>query len=80
MTGPEHFRAAEEWIEYGLNSDHADPELRTRALAAANAHATLALAAAQALGPVAHFMGDDPLITQWGHLLGHTKVAAGASA
>ena len=45
MTGPEHYQRAQEILS-GLSTTHRDPEH----IAAAQVHATLALAAATALG------------------------------
>lgn len=49
MTGPEHYREAERLLEPGEYDETADAHLVMRDLARAQAHATLALAAATAL-------------------------------
>ena len=55
MTGPEHYREAEQLLaacgfDSAINADYADQMSAPTWLAAAQAHATLALAAATALG------------------------------
>ena len=49
MTGPEHYREAERNIEYAKYSDH-DSDKERFHLAAAQVHATLALAEAYVAG------------------------------
>ncbi|GAA3441030.1 hypothetical protein [Planomonospora venezuelensis] len=63
MTGPEHYRAAEEYLEKARGSMLPQYDgYVTRA----QAHATLALAAATALtGPVAAEHFDDPEYGAW---------------
>jgi hypothetical protein len=46
VTGPQHYLQAEQLIRQGL--DEMDPEMRVSLVAAAQAHAPLALAAATA--------------------------------
>lgn len=77
MTGPEHYQEAERLLAAATDNggDPTPGECDDAYRAAAQVHATLALASAQALAPVTHFMGDDPLVTEWGRLLGHDKVA-----
>lgn len=79
-SGPEHYRKAELLAEVGneklidslrrdtsdTDEDRArDAEYASRFFAAAQAHATLALAAAQALSPITVSMGDTDRITEW---------------
>lgn len=84
MTGPEHYREAEQLLastrrisDLSQTPYHMEDDAAT--IAAAQAHATLALASASALGTVAHFMGDDPAVTDWGRVIGHLKVASAVS-
>lgn len=59
MTGPEHYRAAERLADrahYFTYGDGADPETGAALAAEAQVHATLALAAAVALGEGFHGM------------------------
>jgi hypothetical protein len=63
MTGPEHYREAERLLRQASDQDNdgnryflADSECD---LAAAQVHATLALAAAQAYPAVAAYIGDE---------------------
>lgn len=95
MTGPEHYREAEQWLAHakgtyldtssdaGPRQDYATEEawyeamregaeahklaLREASVFAAlgNAHATLALAAAQAAQLADPYIGDGDHITQW---------------
>ncbi|MDT0442348.1 hypothetical protein [Streptomyces johnsoniae] len=60
MTGPEHYREAERLLERSQDGDRGygpttadDIRIRSEMVALAQAHATLALAAATALTPVA---------------------------
>ena len=50
MTGPEHYEEAERLIEVANEVGHEDPQRGHGILAAAQVHATLALAAATAAG------------------------------
>ncbi len=52
MTGPEHYAEAERLLAVANrnNTDAADGQERTQTLSAAQVHATLALAAATAVG------------------------------
>lgn len=50
MNGPEHYAAAESYLELACNTDEGE-HLEGFRLAAAQIHATLALAAATALWP-----------------------------
>lgn len=63
--GERHPDDAEEYpaLEDGVNSIG-------NALAAAQVHATLALAAATAMPDVSRFMGDSVRVTDWGHAIG----------
>lgn len=59
MTGPEHYRAAERLADQAHHftyGDGADPETGAALAAEAQVHATLALAAAVALGEGFHGM------------------------
>lgn len=58
MTGPEHYREAERLIEEANHVGHQDPERGNGILAAAQVHATLALAAATATGLADHPSDD----------------------
>lgn len=62
MTGPEHFRAAEKYLATAASMDPmwSDDEHRASQLAAAQAHATLALAAATALQWHLDLLSVDP--------------------
>jgi hypothetical protein len=53
MTGPEHYREAERLLAAGEYDESGDEALHARDVAAAQVHATLALAAATALDPLA---------------------------
>lgn len=76
MKGPEHYREAERLLDYikdgalqdGVRDlgEDAEQSIATRALA----HATLAAAAAHALPTVIEFMGDSPLVAEWGRATG----------
>ena len=60
MTGPEHFKAAEELLAYvELHDDDFTPEGRAAQIAIAQVHATLASAAAAALMAVGDCTADD---------------------
>lgn len=50
MTGPEHFREAEKHIQHAADHGTTAPDHERAHLAYAQVHATLALAAATALG------------------------------
>lgn len=71
MTGPEHYKAAERLL---AESDNFLPEDQQGCvyLAAAQVHATLALAAATAMPTVTRMMGDHDEITEWGRAIGWT--------
>jgi hypothetical protein len=49
VNGPEHYRAAEKLMKDAMRTSRDDDELAMQFLAAAQVHATLALAAATAL-------------------------------
>ena len=67
MTGPQHYRAAEDLLEAAGNGEAPGSD---RLLAAAQAHATLALAAATALSCVDVEMERRPVVPppheEWG--------------
>ena len=70
MTGPEHYREAEQLLASGLfHRDEGRPEPAAAALAAAQVHATLALAAATALQP-SSYANDYPEHTEWSKVAG----------
>ena len=48
MSGPEHYRAAEDLLETAVDGGNVDTEYEDRLTARAQVHATLALAAATA--------------------------------
>lgn len=58
MTGPEHYQQAEEFLELA-EADALDSPQERFNLAAAQVHATLALAAATAEPIVTAYLGDD---------------------
>lgn len=62
--GPEHYREAERLLELADGLAEDDPGLPV-ILAEAQAHGTLALAAAQALSPITASIGDTDRITEW---------------
>lgn len=68
MTGAEHFAKAEQLLS------EVDPYETDRGsdttLAAAQVHATLALAAANAMPSVTAMCGDDDQITEWAKTIG----------
>jgi hypothetical protein len=70
VTGPDHYRLAEGYVEQARTLDDPAP-----LLAAAQVHATLALAAATALlGPVAAHTWDDPQdLADWAATAGDTS-------
>lgn len=75
MTGPEHYREAERLIsEMPAGLPHEDIAMLHHA---AQVHATLANAAAAALPTVTRYMGDSPLITEWGQATGWTPAEEG---
>ncbi|MER7500495.1 hypothetical protein AB0L05_27935 [Nonomuraea pusilla] len=71
MTGPEHFQEAEKLLR---DATMAGPARVAECLAAAQAHATLALAAATAtaLQAALSLIGDDHQVTEWGQAIGAT--------
>lgn len=58
MNGPAHYREAERLIEIANRDELGSPEERYR-VAAAQVHATLALAAATAWPAVSDWLGDE---------------------
>lgn len=56
MTGPQHYRQAEQHLGHAAEAASGDPDNEITHLLYAHVHATLALAAAQATGE----MADDP--------------------
>lgn len=78
MTGPEHYAEAERLVAGATVGDGSPfvELVEAATVAAAQVHATLALAAAQALLPVAQFMGDDPQVTEWARAIGHQQAPA----
>jgi hypothetical protein len=62
VNGPQHYRKAEALAEASYT---ADAERATYLLARAQVHATLALAAATALGSIMHVPVTSPTATQW---------------
>lgn len=97
MTGPEHYRMAQQLLTghaaYDIYLDKDGNRVRVgtspptpEAVARAQVHATLALAAASAMPTVSKYMGhvdpasggDSQEITAWGHTIGwSTAVDAG---
>jgi len=75
-SGPEHYREAERLLEYGPG-DELEPERVARDIAEAQVHATLALAAATALGAI----GGMPLpeYQAWADVCGEPGEAATAA-
>ncbi len=81
MKGHEHYLEAERlieradaWLEHAaLENGEADAVAGFHmAMAHAQVHATLALAAATAMPDVSRFMGDSDRVTDWGHAVGWT--------
>lgn len=74
MNGPEHYKAAEKLLSRASFMDSrgrpTDGEAAANLTALAQAHATLAHAAAAALPIVTQFMGDSDLVTAWGTAIG----------
>ncbi|MEU8760701.1 hypothetical protein [Streptomyces sp. NPDC048659] len=67
MTGPEHYREAERLLtEAGAEGPEGTYFVRPMSLAAAQAHATFALAAATAGQLADRYIGDGEHITAWG--------------
>jgi hypothetical protein len=64
LTGPEHYRAAEELLTAVATGAGSSAE-NAEAVAMAQAHATLALAAATALGALAGEPEQKPLGSAW---------------
>lgn len=86
MTGPEHYRAAEQLLAAAdtvvrpNDEGHCEAD---RMIAAAQVHATLALAAAQAGVLTDKYVGDTNLITAWSKTTGtlpETYDAKGATS
>lgn len=69
MTGPEHYQEAENCLIDAENSELGS-EAEAHSTATAQVHATLALAAATALG-VSHRMSFDAQVQQWLPAIGH---------
>lgn len=65
MTGPEHYAAAEHLAEYVENLPIERASEVADNLALAQVHATLALAAATALGTTKRFVGAVGAATEW---------------
>lgn len=70
MNGAEHYQEAERLLEAATVPPRereytADP---ADVIAAAQVHATLALAAATALNSTHHYVGDSREITEWAHI------------
>lgn len=85
MNGHKHYRAAEKLLSAASfqNADGTpatsdgqlvDPVAHASLVARAQVHATLALAAAQAMPTVASFCGDSTRITDWGAAIGWDTV------
>ncbi|MET8864630.1 hypothetical protein ABZW11_16970 [Nonomuraea sp. NPDC004580] len=70
MTGPEHYRDAEELLDTAVETH--DGQAADTNIASAQVHATLALAAATALQAALPLIGDDQQVTEWGHAIGAT--------
>lgn len=79
MRGPEHYAEAERLAQRAdallelAATQHGEESAVAgfhMAMAHAQVHATLAAAAAQALPTVIEFMGDSPLVTEWGRATG----------
>lgn len=73
MTGAEHYRRAEHlaFHAHRHNTEHpGDMRIAEITAGVAQIHATLALAAAQAMTTVQPQMGDSQRITDWGHVIG----------
>ncbi|GAB2964120.1 hypothetical protein [Saccharothrix stipae] len=66
MNGAEHYREAERLINGAKDA----PGAYVHTIALAQVHATLALAAAQAAGPLMEMCGDSNRITEWGEAIG----------
>lgn len=74
MSGPEHYREAERLTALGGNS--ADPTDAAIVLTEAQAHATLALAAATALASTTNRAVSRPDVRQWVSITTPGKEAA----
>lgn len=77
MNGAEHYREAARLAEIAarhITEDPRDMRIAEVSAYAAQAHATLALAAAQAMPTVASFCGDSTRITDWGAAIGWDTV------
>lgn len=82
MKGPEHYAEAQRLLSdasfsHGITREPCTRDGRSMTrdqhaalIARAQVHATLAAAAAQALPTVIKFMGDSPLVTEWGRMTG----------
>lgn len=72
-SGPEHYAKSAHLAEVAsrhITEDAADMRIAEVAAYAAQAHATLALAAAQALPTVVQYMGDSDTVTDWATVTG----------
>jgi hypothetical protein len=67
VNGPEHYREAERLLQSADEENFDSPEERGL-LAAAQVHATLALAAATTLPTIVRQMGDRQEVTEWARL------------
>lgn len=65
MTGPQHYRAAEHYVQHSKDhtdtGNEADRHIAALAAAQAQVHATLALAAAAADPAVWRYLGDESI-------------------
>jgi hypothetical protein len=69
MTGAEHYRQAERLLANCTTKNGAVYDENAVVLAAAQVHATLALAAATALGTAGQYGVDQPHWTQWADIV-----------
>lgn len=88
MNGPEHYREAQRLLSNASFTRGNTNEPCTRdgmllthqqhdaLIARAQVHATLALAAAQSMTVVQHFMGDSTTVTEWAHATGYKAEGA----
>lgn len=68
MTGPEHYRCAEDWMRTARDAQRGPA--REEAMALAQYHATMAAASASALGAIQNRMHTDlQLHEAWAYLL-----------
>lgn len=72
-TAHDHYRQAEKALDFANEAEWGSDTERYH-LAAAQVHATLALAAASTLDTVTKFMGDSSAVTEWGRILGVPRV------